>query len=317
MPSLAGQVTQSDSPVQPTQDLGQSHSLHQQSSMDLFPKPGQPAHGLGQPDKPGAGSLQTPLSNQREGHAVTPIRPFSAAHQIESGPISAQVTDRQSMTANASQSSTRVPERPLGTKIEVIKRLESGMHNGGGLTNLSKNIGIELGISEHTIRGWWLRRDIILLQEQKLNVIKYIQEGWTNHRDKQGSFADAANRFGVSTDTVAEWWDERKKLIEGTPSSGYTDERKDEVVRFIQKRRGRHGALIEASRHFGIPLATVRSWWTAASALGKRDNPEEEYDTEDMEGIENLENREGQLQRQLGTSDGEEPSRKPGEPSAS
>lgn len=66
MPNLAEQAIQSDNFVQPTHDFSQSRYVHQQSLMDLLPKPGQPAHGLGQSDEPGADSLQTPMSRQRE-----------------------------------------------------------------------------------------------------------------------------------------------------------------------------------------------------------------------------------------------------------
>ncbi|KAK1779805.1 hypothetical protein QBC45DRAFT_125528 [Copromyces sp. CBS 386.78] len=375
-PSHAGQVTQSDTPVQPRQRLSEDNHVHRQRSRALLPKPAQPAQGpglpdqpqiselaqtggescpetqrvqirqscepcrkakrccdsgrptcltcqshslppadciyigdkiisspvptlmalnrrqrarsepvqrtenLGQREKPGAGSLWTPLplSNQREGHVVTPVRPFNAPQQIESGPTSAEVRVGQSMSTYASQ---RDESRkwPLELKVEMVKILESGRRNGRRPMDMYKDYSIQYGISDSVIQSWWGDREDILSQERKLNVIKYIQDRRTSNIDKQTSLAAAGREFGVDINTVTHWWGLRE--VPGL---------REEVIRFIQESPPRRGLQKEAALKFDVPQGRVGKWMVTerkkAESL-ERNKAEGEHDAGDGE------NREG------------------------
>lgn len=204
---------------------------------------------------PGSGELvQNGQESLSTGQPTTPIRPSGALQQTETNPpVSAQAPSRQSRPPNAGQSSRGV-RYPLETKVEVIKKIQTGIDSYGvTLGEMKKHIGTQYGISACAIQDWWNVRDAILDEgKKKLDIVKYIQERWTYETDWQNIVDSAAHHFNVEADMVSSWWDDRQD------PAGFGV--KEKVISFLQEKGNTDAVLVEAVRRFDISLPTVLDW---------------------------------------------------------
>ncbi|KAK3950559.1 hypothetical protein QBC32DRAFT_12491 [Pseudoneurospora amorphoporcata] len=167
-------------------------------------------------------------------------------------------------------------------KLNVIKYIQDRRTSNEDKQLSLAAAAYDFGVNIDTVTQWWDLREVPGLREE---VIRFIQES-SPRPDLQ---KEAALKFDVPENRVSRWMatERKRESLERNKAeeehnaedgenrerhevqkvaqkqaynSPYSDEQKDEVIRFIRARYDQHGVIARAAREFGIDRTTISKW---------------------------------------------------------